>query len=711
MKKFRHYALLLVTAMAVFGCSKDYDDTELKQDISDLQSRVEKLETWCTTVNSQISALQGLVTALEAKDYVTGVSPVINGYTITFSKSDAITIYNGKDGAKGADGVTPVIGVDQFEGEYYWTVKIGTAAATWMLDADGKKIRTTGDKGADGSAGINGQSPVLSVATDTDGKVYWKVNGEWLLNSGKKVQATGDKGDKGETGSAGSAGAAGADGAQGDAVFAADGVTVDKTKGTVTFTLAGEDGETFTLPMASEMKIFKEFTDCMVRPAMKTLTLDLNLKQDEYTAIKAELTSSKGMTTAIVKATRAAAGSPWGVTLKEPTFNADKSIKENAVVTFDFPADVAEDEFALLKVAVIDTKGQEHAATRIIVYSTKVAVESVTLNQVTIDVNVGDEANLIATVTPADATTQTLKWESSDDEIVTVDAAGKVTGVKAGSATITVTSTADATKTATCAVTVKSVAVTGVTLEGDKTIAIGETLKLTATIAPANATNKKITWNSSNPEIASVGTDGTIEGKAAGETTVTVTTEDGSKTATCKVEVTSIKAYNVGDYYPDADDSSTAVGVVFQTTNGGVHGKVISLDETTTQWSTVNNYLIIDDYNDGAANTKIIMEQAEAATKYPAAAWCVAKGTGWYLPAMGELEYFGRIFRANVTTYNTKFTNAGGTAIGLAWEEDYYWTSNTDDSGGNSAISFYGGGGSMSTSGKDNCRVRACYVY
>lgn len=707
MKKFRHYALLLVTAMAVFGCSKDYDDTAIKNDISDLQSRVEKLETWCTTVNSQISALQGLVTALEAKDYVTGVSPVTNGYTITFSKSDAITIYNGKDGAKGADGVTPVIGVDQFEGEYYWTVKIGTAAATWMLDADGKKIRTTGDKGADGSAGINGQSPVLSVATDTDGKVYWKVNGEWLLNSGKKVQATGDKGDKGETGSAG---AAGADGAQGDAVFAADGVTVDKTKGTVTFTLAGEDGETFTLPMASEMKIFKEFTDCMVRPAMKTLTLDLNLKQDEYTAIKAELTSSKGMTTAIVKATRAAAGSPWGVTLKEPTFNADKSIKENAVVTFDFPADVAEDEFALLKVAVIDTKGQEHAATRIIVYSTKVAVESVTLNQVTIDVNVGDEANLIATVTPADATTQTLKWESSDDEIVTVDAAGKVTGVKAGSATITVTSTADATKTATCAVTVKSVAVTGVTLEGDKAIAIGETLKLTATIAPANATNKKITWNSSNPEIASVGTDGTIEGKAAGETTVTVTTEDGSKTATCKVEVTSIplKAYNVGDYYPDADDSSTAIGVVFQTTNGGVHGKVISLDETTAQWSTVNHYFTANNYNDGAANTKIIMEQAEAATKYPAAAWCVAKGTGWYLPAEGELREFGKIWDANATTYNTKFTNAGGTAINLNSFENYYWISSTN-SGRDSAVTFKGA--KMSTSEKENYKVRTCYAY
>lgn len=238
---------------------------------------------------------------------------------------------------------------------------------------------------------------------------------------------------------------------------------------------------------------------------------------------------------------------------------------------------------------------------------------------------------------------------------------------------------------------------------------VGEEKTLTATVTPSDA-NQTVTWESSNETIATV-KDGTVTGKTAGTATITATAKDGGKTATCKVEVTGLKAYNVGDYYPDADDSSTAVGVVFQTTNGGVHGKVISLDETTTQWSTVNNYLIIDDYNDGAANTKIIMEQAEAATKYPATAWCVAKGTGWYLPAMGELEEFGRILRANVTTYNTKFTNAGGTAIGLAWEEDYYWTSNTDDSGGNSAISFYGGGGGMLTSGKDNCRVRACYVY
>lgn len=72
------------------------------------------------------------------------------------------------------------------------------------------------------------------------------------------------------------------------------------------------------------------------------------------------------------------------------------------------------------------------------------------------------------------------------------------------------------------------------------------------------------------------------------------------------------------------------------------------------------------------------------------------------------MREFGKIWNANATTYNTKFTNAGGTAINLNSFKNYYWVSKTN-SGSDSAISF--DGGSMATSGKENYKVRACYAY
>ena len=362
--KLRQLAMALLATTALWSCGNDYDDTELRNEIGDLKARVEKLEEWSTKTNGEISALQGAITALESKDYVTGVSPVIEGgqkvgYTLTFGKGNPITIYHGKDGEKGKDGVTPVIAVSQENGIYYWTVQVGEAAATWMLDSDGKKIPTTG---ANGTAGKPGTTPQISVDTFTDNKVYWKINGEWLLDaSGNKVPATGDKGDKGENG---------ANGAPGDAVFATNGVELFDDY--VKFTLAGIPATSFTLPRSSDVKIFNEFTEFEVSDAVKELVLSLNLKEGEYAAIKAELTNSIGMTTAIVKAATRAATTTWGVSLTNPTFNEDKSIKDNAKVTFELPAGMDEGESALLKVTVIDKSGKEHSSVRIIVYTKSV---------------------------------------------------------------------------------------------------------------------------------------------------------------------------------------------------------------------------------------------------------------------------------------------------------------------------------------------------
>jgi len=104
----------------------------------------------------------------------------------------------------------------------------------------------------------------------------------------------------------------------------------------------------------------------------------------------------------------------------------------------------------------------------------------------------------------------------------------------------------DGSKTATCAVTVTAatVAVTGVTLN-KTTLALtaGGTETLTATLAPETVTNKNVTWSSSDVNIATVDNAGKVTAVAAGTATITVTTVDGSKTATCAVTVTAAVSY------------------------------------------------------------------------------------------------------------------------------------------------------------------------
>ena len=170
-----------------------------------------------------------------------------------------------------------------------------------------------------------------------------------------------------------------------------------------------------------------------------------------------------------------------------------------------------------------------------------VPVTGVTVSPTTGSINVGETLTLTAIVAPEDATDTSVTWGTSDDGVATVSDSGVVTGVAAGNATITVTTT-DGSFTATCAVevTASTVAVTGVTVSPESdSIAINETLTLTATVAPENATDKSVSWSSSDDTIASVSDEGVVTGVAAGNATITVTTTDGGFTATCAVEVTS----------------------------------------------------------------------------------------------------------------------------------------------------------------------------
>ena len=173
----------------------------------------EELKQQCEQMNTNISSLQTIVDALQENDYVTGVVDVkengmVIGYTITFSKERPVTIYHGKDGADGTpgkDGVSPVIGVREVNGVWYWTLD-----GELMLDTNGNEIPTTG---TDGTNGKDGVTPVLKIE---DG--YWYISyeggadGSWV----KLGQATGDKGDIGQTGPQGPTGATGPQGPAGE---------------------------------------------------------------------------------------------------------------------------------------------------------------------------------------------------------------------------------------------------------------------------------------------------------------------------------------------------------------------------------------------------------------------------------------------------------------------------------------------------------------
>ena len=171
------FGFLCIFALLLAGCEEKYDDSALSGRVDDLEQRVQALEELCAQMNTNISSLQTLVNALQERDYVTNVAPVMQGsevvgYTIAFEKAESITIYNGE---KGADGSTPTIGVKQdTDGVYYWTLD-----GEWLTD-DGEKI------------GAQGIMPQLKIENE-----YWFVsynNGTSWTQLGK---ATGEKGDSG----------------------------------------------------------------------------------------------------------------------------------------------------------------------------------------------------------------------------------------------------------------------------------------------------------------------------------------------------------------------------------------------------------------------------------------------------------------------------------------------------------------------------------
>ncbi|MDR2064147.1 MAG: Ig-like domain-containing protein [Prevotellaceae bacterium] len=227
---------------------------------------------------------------------------------------------------------------------------------------------------------------------------------------------------------------------------------------------------------------------------------------------------------------------PSNATNKKVTWKS----KDTKIATVD-PAGsvtaIAEGKTSIIVTTVDNGKTDSCVVT---VTSKAIPVTGVSVTPTTASVEVNKTTQITATIAPSNATNKKVTWKSSSETVATVDANGLVTGKSAGTATITVT-TEDGGKTATCTVTVTaaSVPVTGVSVTPTTaSIKVNATTQITATVDPSNATNKKVTWKSSSETVATVDANGLVTGKAKGTATITVTTEDGGKTATCEVTVT-----------------------------------------------------------------------------------------------------------------------------------------------------------------------------
>jgi len=153
-----------------------------------------------------------------------------------------------------------------------------------------------------------------------------------------------------------------------------------------------------------------------------------------------------------------------------------------------------------------------------------------------LSIEAGKTATITATVKPDNASNKTVNWSSSDDSVATVSAAGVVTGVKAGTATITATTADSVGLTKTCSVTVTPVKPTGVTLDPTSlTLLEGKTGTLKATVAPLGA-DQTVNWSSSDPSVATVA-NGVVTAVKAGTATIKAETPDKTLSATCALTV------------------------------------------------------------------------------------------------------------------------------------------------------------------------------
>lgn len=215
-----------------------------------------------------------------------------------------------------------------------------------------------------------------------------------------------------------------------------------------------------------------------------------------------------------------------------------------------------------------------------------VKVEGVSVYPGQMGLVIGNEATLIATIVPEDATIKRVTWSSSDENIATVNEQGVVKALNKGECIITAT-TIDGNYAAHCKVSVKNSGdVNGIYLNiTSSKILQGKTMQLLATVTPATALNKNVKWYTSSSDIASVDENGLVTAHSIGSTLITAVTEEGNYKAECYLEVTDITRFIALKF-----EASSIINL-----NGYITGSVFScITNQSSESIELTGFMIVD---------------------------------------------------------------------------------------------------------------------
>lgn len=263
-----------------------------------------------------------------------------------------------------------------------------------------------------------------------------------------------------------------------------------------------------------------------------------------------------------------------------------------------------------------------------------VAVTGVSLDKTQLELNLRGTAQLIATVTPSDATNPSVTWSSNRESVATVSADGLVTAVSEGTATITVMTVAGG-FTAKCTVTVSDsdIHVTGVTLDkSEMSLSVGCGGLLIPMVTPVDAANDTVTWQSSNPNAVRISAGGRVFAISPGVSTITATTVDGNFSVTCQVSVDSKKPFESKDLGLSVQWATFNVGACCPSDYGEYFAWAETEPKDAYRW---NNYKWGDAFSGSLTKyatsyTDKLDNEDDVARVY----W----GNGWRMPTMSEQQ-------------------------------------------------------------------------